>query len=662
MNSIFRQLLILCALALFSTSGYAQEAACRDCTNTRVITKADFCRKGKHSNSIVIRKPGNYCLAETINWCPRECNKTAIIIDASNVTLDLSGHELKQVNHHGRCSGILIKSGQDTVKIVNGAVRDFTQLGIVVEGDTSNIFLGNDDTVLKVTGCGYGSSQAFFDPSTNTPLLQGGILFGQSKSFESQGYYTYKGKIETAVLTNVFAEENSPAGMYMGIGSDISVNSCYFCRNSDTRIAGNPNPIAIGGFVDDTVTLAIGVIYNGSQDFGDEDSTTFTFQNCHFDDNSSSGDTPLTFGFDAGYNLHGLTLRNCTFNANNGSGATNSNGFGIFGCLMGGNKDVLVEDCESVDNSSEYYTAGFHHSGRNLSFDPETVTPGEGLVYRRCNSSGNNAAGDFDFVGSVGFEFYFALGLTIEECTSMNSSATALNPVTYAFQEGLILGGNARLNAPLQNAAVSGCHIAGNTVEGEGDIEGILLLGPCDNIVIQNSVIQNNVGAGFDIGVWTLPFGDISSIVVDGLTIESEMYGIYSNGDTNSIFQNNTITDVENGIVLDTSTCDSVNNNYVTNAFSGFVDTQNPSTSLFSNNRVFGAVTPYDVTYTFGPVPVVSGSLVTGFPTGAEVLDNVFMDNPTCRAAPVAAALQAKSALKTRAAAALKARKARLGL
>ena len=37
-----------------------------------------------------------------------------------------------------------------------------------------------------------------------------------------------------------------------------------------------------------------------------------------------------------------------------------------------------------------------------------------------------------------------------------------------------------------------------------------------------------------------------------------------------------------------------------------------------------------DQEYAFGPVPVVNGSLVTGFPVNAEVCDNVFIDNPAC--------------------------------
>ncbi|MCE5295071.1 MAG: right-handed parallel beta-helix repeat-containing protein [Chlamydiales bacterium] len=682
MNSIYRHLVLLCAIAatcIVPASGHAHgakqhayaanqnshkkshhDSSCSDCSKTHVITKEDFCHHGRASKTVVISKPGNYCLADTIHWSPKKRNKTAIIIDASNVTLDLSGHELKQVNSHGRCSGILVTTGHNTVKIINGAVRDFTQLGVVVEGDTSNIFLGNDDTVLKVTGCGYGSSFSFFDDVDEEAILQGGIQLGQSRAFEAQGYYTYQGQVNTAVLTNVFAEENGPVGIYFGIGSDITAQSCYFCRNVDNRMRGNP---ALGTAILGTdSTIAVGAMYQGSADFGDEASSSFTFLNCHFDENSAIGDTPSGIGFNAGYNINGLVLSECTFNSNSGTGATNSDGFGTYGCLTAGNKGMLIQDCQADTNFSEYFSEGFHHSGRNTLLDPETMTQGEGLIWRRCSANCNRASGSLGFVGATGYEFDFMLGLTVEECTSVNNVAITSDPNTYASVTGMILFGSTSLNGPLDSTSVSGCHIAGNRVDAPngGDIEGIYLLSNFSNVVISNCVIQENVGAGFDLGIWIEVFdAELHNAIIQNCTIESENYGIYSSGDNNSIYQNNTITNVEYGVLLDGSSCNSVNNNYVTNAVNGFVDTANPSTSLFSNNKVFGAVTPYDVTYAFGPVPVVSGSLLTGFPTGAEVLDNVFMDNPTCTAPPVAAAAKAKAKAAFKAKAD-KARKSRL--
>ncbi len=586
------------------------------CHSCYTLTEKDFRHNGRIDKTFVIDRPGKYCLGETIHWDPKCHDKAAIIIDACNVLLDLCGHELKQINCEHRAVGIHVKTGHDTVSIINGAVRHFTQLGIVVDGGNSNIFLGNDDSYLKVTNCGHGSKFAFLDCETEEPILQGGILLGQTKAFEERGYYTYQGRINTARIVNVYAEKNAPTGMYVGVGSDILVQNSLFCRNAETRKAHYSNPIAIGNaFVDEHTTIAMGVLCIANRDFGDEDSVTIDFTNCHFDENSATGDTPVVFGFDAGYNIDGLTLRKCTFNANQGTGATTSNGFGIYPCIIGGNKGVLVEDCEAVDNFSNYFTSGFHHSGRNLSFNPEKMTPGEGLVYRRCKSLRNTASGSLDFVGVSAFEFYFSLGLTVEDCESLNNKATSLNPAAYASVQGMIFGGRASLNGPIKNVSISDCHVAGNTVKGDGDVEGIIVFGASNNVVIKDSVIQNNSGAGFDVGIWTLfQDDDLSRIVVQNCTIEDENIGIYSNGDANSLFEFNTITDADIGIFLDGSSCDFVNDNNITNVNFGIIDSGIPSTSTFQNNRVFNATT------------------ASILPAGAIVINNVFTTgNPVCR-------------------------------
>lgn len=665
MKSLSIHILALCFM--ICSPGYVLEAKeharCKsDCANVHTITQRHFNGHHKHSKTLVITKPGNYCLAETIRWCPKKRNKTAIIIDSSNVTLDLSGHELKQVNGQGRCSGILVTSGHDTVKIVNGAVRDFTQLGIVVEGGTSNIFLGNNDTVLKVTGCGYGSTYSFFDDVDQEAILQGGIQLGQTQALAGRGYYTWQGNVDTAVLTNVFAEENGPVGMYLGTGTNIDSENCFFCRNADGRQAGNTNALALGS-ADETWSYAIGLLYVANKESGDVDSSSIDFTNCHFDENKVTGAIQACGGMLAGYNINGLTVRGCTFNSNNGKGALNGSGRGTSGALLGGCQGFLFEDSQANNNYCENNRAeGFHLSGYNGTFD--NITSPLGVIFRRCAANGNVSSGTDPSPIAVGFNLFYMNGITIEDCVALNNIALSSDPTSFGYADGLSIAGFADLEfGDVSDIVVSGCHFSGNKTNcPNGDVEGIYLQAPLTNLAIKNCVVQDNNGIDFNSGIWVagLSDGTMRGIVIEDCVIENQSLGIYSNGDDNSIYQNNTITNVDYGVLLDGSSCNSINNNYVTNAVNGFVDVANPSSSLFSNNRVFGAATPYDVTYAFGPLPVVSGSLVTGFPTGAEVLDNVFMDNPTCTAVPVAAAASSKGALKAKAAKALKMRQGQM--
>lgn len=107
--------------------------------------------------------------------------------------------------------------------------------------------------------------------------------------------------------------------------------------------------------------------------------------------------------------------------------------------------------------------------------------------------------------------------------------------------------------------------------------------------------------------------------VFENNTIVQHQYGILCQGDKESIISGNTISSADVGIQLVATTRDWIDGNMIAYVKTGIQDvgttTLNPSTSLVTNNQVFYATsTPYDVTYAFGPVPVVSSSLVVGFP------------------------------------------------
>lgn len=633
----------------------------KSCDARHVITEEDFLHHGKVSKTLVISKPGNYCFGETIHWKPKHTQQTAIVIDADQVYLDLNGFELKQVNTKERATGILVTTGHNTVSIANGAVRDFTQLGIVVEGGNSNIFLGNEDTFLKVTGCGYGSTFSFLDNVTQEPILQGGIQLGQTKVFEARGYYTWQGNIATATLTNVFAEENGPVGLYLGTGSNISTTNSSFCRNSDGRQAGNPDPIGLP-FVNENWCIVYGTLYSGNKYFGDNDSNTFEFLNCHFDNNNNSGtDLPQwCSGLFIFYNVNGLTFRNCTFNSNTGKAGFSDDSFGTSGVVTAGCQAVLYEDCEANNNYNENWRAeGFHHSGVNPDFG--NVISGQSIVYRRCNANNNICQAEV-FPAMEGFGLFYMHGLTVEDCVALNNTGSATDPDNaFGYSDGLVLVGNSDpslTGGEATNGVISGCHFAGNKTNfAGGDVEGIYIASPLARLVIRDCVVQENNVSDFNSGIWLAgqPPAEFNSIIIENCIIENQFLGIYSNGDTNGIYQYNTITDVDYGILLDGSSCDSVNNNYVTNASNGFVDFANLSTSLFANNKTFGVTTPFDVTYAAGPISTAAGfGLVTGdltanppFPSGAQVLDNVAMaGDPVCTRSTKRCSKEAIAALK----------------
>jgi hypothetical protein len=72
--------------------------------------------------------------------------------------------------------------------------------------------------------------------------------------------------------------------------------------------------------------------------------------------------------------------------------------------------------------------------------------------------------------------------------------------------------------------------------------------------------------------------------------------------------------------------CSVIRNVYLNNQVA-VEDEQVPSTNLVAENKSFADCDQgvYNVEYVFGPVPVVVGNLETGFPSGAQVCDNVLV-------------------------------------
>ena len=80
---------------------------------------------GDATAQFLITQPGSYYLTGNINGVS---GKSAIAVNADNVTLDLCGHALLGVA--GAVNGIEIRSAHSQVAISNGSMRDFTSGGI----------------------------------------------------------------------------------------------------------------------------------------------------------------------------------------------------------------------------------------------------------------------------------------------------------------------------------------------------------------------------------------------------------------------------------------------------------------------------------------------------------------------------------------------------
>ncbi|MBA3751301.1 hypothetical protein H0X06_00670 [Candidatus Dependentiae bacterium] len=114
-------------------------------SETRIIRQKDI-----GSTGFIIKKSGNYSLAEDISFIPGCDSGNAITIRASNVTIDLNGKKLFQGNDKRNTLGILICPRQHTITIKNGFIENFGAIGVWVSKGASYIDFSN----LAIKDCG----------------------------------------------------------------------------------------------------------------------------------------------------------------------------------------------------------------------------------------------------------------------------------------------------------------------------------------------------------------------------------------------------------------------------------------------------------------------------------------------------------------------------
>lgn len=594
--------------------------------------------------------PGTYKLRENISFNPKSNKVAAITIDASSVVLDLNGHVLSQSskNKQSQVTGILVKTGHKKVTILGsyGTIKNFSQRGIYVEGGNSFVTIG-DETLLTVTGCGYGTPVALLDGTE--PILQAGIQLGDIVFFVKFGFGQYHGILTETRVVNVASSQNN-VGIGLGEGTNYTFINSSFSFNVENRLI-NPTIVSLGGFYLPNSVVCYGFVYISNPELDTPTLKSFgvtdiTFQGCKFNSNVADATiTPNAAGaytdsFFCGANTKNLKFLNCQFNSNNAKIANS----GIFnktrGCTLSSGYGTVFEDCEFSGNIGGATVNGLNVSGLIASDNPLTRDnfQSESTTIRRCVASRNIATVDLqqveDYIEVLGFSIRYPSGLTIEDCTIEDniSTLTANSLRLNAFADGIIIFSDPTYPTKFaNNIAIKNCKISRNRVTFalQGKSSGIRVLDDlCENIVIQNNVITENwkvisdpvnegyevQGAGIDLfnesGEKTGP----SYVSVLSNVIKSNaIYGIYTNLDYTDI-QNNDIQNHDVGIDIDLYSCGNfVSHNKVLQSYLfGIHDENVPSTSFIENNTVFGSGTPYFVEYPGGFfVPVVEGSIST---------------------------------------------------
>jgi WD40 repeat protein len=99
-----------------------------------------------HAPQLTITEAGVYRLGSDITYNPTNTNDDIILINSSNVMLDLAGYTLSQGNSVAGLTGIEVAANTSNVYITNGVISNLTGTALAVDGGCSRIFIENITT------------------------------------------------------------------------------------------------------------------------------------------------------------------------------------------------------------------------------------------------------------------------------------------------------------------------------------------------------------------------------------------------------------------------------------------------------------------------------------------------------------------------------------
>ena len=120
---------------------------------TKAISQTNL--SSSATNMYTIQQSGRYYLETPLQAVPSGTNRNVIKVTANNVTLDLNGMSLSQINTTAGLNGIDIASGVSNVIIMNGFINNLSDVGINVGTNCNNIRIVN----VKVNNCDGGGLQ-----------------------------------------------------------------------------------------------------------------------------------------------------------------------------------------------------------------------------------------------------------------------------------------------------------------------------------------------------------------------------------------------------------------------------------------------------------------------------------------------------------------------
>lgn len=394
----------------------------------------------------VISAPGQYALVEDVDWVASDADARAITIASDDVTLDLGGRTLRQVNHPAPrtvedpgarpCRGEVVSGnvgvhaeGRRRITIKNGSVLGIQGVGIVAR-DCRQVELRD----LSVTRCGG-------DGVIDTSFLcrNGGIfVMGTQDASNNVAFAS-----DIRMINCVCSENTSRLDAVVTLGAlvlfcdNVEVKGCVFNRNA------NASPLPSG-----VQFNVVGVDFVICRNVLVED--------CEAHDNTSGGEPAGFFAWGESYKfLRCRANRNYTLTGNRACGfnISTTNNLEMIECEADGNYNA--NPAASADGVRDFSALGFR-VGRAV----------VRALLEGCRAMGNHSVGANAPAG--GFALHSTRQVVLRRCVAVGNR----NASGTAEDDGLAAGFIA--SAPLadpEGGAVGGednafidCIADGNTV------------------------------------------------------------------------------------------------------------------------------------------------------------------------------------------------------
>lgn len=442
------------------------------CSAVIPITPADFMDgQGNLSQTYVISESGKYQLCVDIAFDPQAPDTQAILIEADNVSLNLNGNILSQVDQSvAGVNGVVVDPGLTNIKIYNGTISGFSNDAILAGDPTlTNQSIINDLKIWDITSIDNAYDAIQVLSATNLFVSE----------VDGLGNASGERVLEIDTCKNVIVNKVTATGYTSTIGSIIEINFSSVILVQNVDVSNNTKTVTTSNFKKQQFSIVsiytcqnvefVRVTMNNNTNttavaanftvFGVYSSPNCTIRSSHINNNTDTAGGLSTFD-DIMYVLSSNNFAATDCQVNNNSCTTTVRE--LIGIYISGS-DVVTLDGVQANFNSVVGLAVRTSGSSDLHGIYVTSSSSSGTAYlRNCQTSFNTVGTGGAGRGLSNFAYLAGLHMDVGQYTIENhqsdwNSMGDNQPNTEV--EGIEMGGNSLGGTMLINS--SACNNTG---------------------------------------------------------------------------------------------------------------------------------------------------------------------------------------------------------